>query len=367
MNNSFAKVFLRGGLFLALTVITGCSATHPTAPPSTASPTAPATAAVLPSPSPYLTTSTQAMTSTPTVPPTQPIRFAAASQASFVNENYPDNSVLKPGQEFVKTFEIKNTGSTPWTTSYLFVLDPPNQNETMGSPGQVNLIQDTPPGGTVSISIPLTAPTAPGTCLVLWALMNESREIVPIDGGSHVWLKIRVCDPNQPCNAPAAGGGATAAGGGVTVTLSNFGSDPESAIADFCMTLPNRNYGPGGGSVSLVVDQKTTLASSGGSLTPGCFEFDFPISAAQIMKAQQVSISIDNVRILGGASDADCEAARSKLKQQHPGLDFQCDLSSGLYYTHLQLPAGMTQDEANTLIVDTIEGAIYGPWTLTIK
>ncbi len=113
MNDPSGRGYLRWALFLALIWLTGCSATHPTAQSPTASPTLPVMATVLPSPSLYLTTSTQEMTLTLTVPPTQPIRFAAASQASFVNENYPDNYVLKPGQEFVKTFEIKNTGSIP--------------------------------------------------------------------------------------------------------------------------------------------------------------------------------------------------------------------------------------------------------------
>jgi hypothetical protein len=66
-------------------------------------------------------------------------------------------------------------------------------------------------------------------------------------------------------------------------------------------------------------------------------------------------------------TDAICEAVKPALKAQYPGLDFQCDYFSGNYYTGLQLPAGMSADEAHLIIVDAINGAIYGPWDLIIK
>jgi len=47
---------------------------------------------------------------------------SAQDSATFVGENYPDNSVLAPGQTFVKTWEIKNTSSLTWTTAYQLVL-----------------------------------------------------------------------------------------------------------------------------------------------------------------------------------------------------------------------------------------------------
>jgi hypothetical protein len=33
--------------------------------------------------------------------------ISTIDKASFVRENYPDNSILKLGEQFVKTFEIK--------------------------------------------------------------------------------------------------------------------------------------------------------------------------------------------------------------------------------------------------------------------
>lgn len=376
MNTPFAKALFGFGLFLTFTLMTGCFATNQASPSPTASPTAAATATVLPSPNPYLATSTPEMTPTPTVPPTQPNLIAAADQASFVRENYPDNSVLKPGEKFVKTFEIKNAGSIPWTTSYSLVLDTAHQNETLGSPSQINLPQETPPGSTVSLSIPLTAPTTPGTYTVYWTLKNESRETIPVDGGSQVWVKIAVCDPNQPCNPPVAGGGTV---NGVTATLTGFSSDSSSATVDFCITVPNlpnpnyaRAYAPEP-APSLLIDQTPAPFLTGGSNFAGglgCYEMKYQISDAEIEQAQHVTLFMDNIRMLGGPPgppNEACQAARLNLVAEYPGLDFQCHFSGAGYYTNLQLPAGMTTTQAQQIIFDTIEGAIYGPWVLNIK
>ncbi len=368
MNTTFVKRLLVLAILIFFVLMSGCSGANQISPTPVISPTAmPSATSTLPAFTPSPTVSAPEKTPTSTSPAPQTNLVSVKDNASFVNENYPDNSVLKPGEKFVKTFEIKNAGSIPWTTSYSLVLDSAPQNETLGSPSQINLPQETPPGSTVSLSIPLTAPTTPGTYTVYWVLKNERRETIPVDGVSQIWVKIIVCDPNQPCNPPTAGGGATA--GGVSATLTNFVSGEQSAVASFCMTLPNRNYGPAGGSVSLKIDQKTVLASGGGSLNSGCFEFEFPVSAAELGQAQHVAVSIEQVRMLGGDPNpnAACQSARLNLMAQYPGLDFECQFSMAGYYTNLQLPAGMTATQAQQIIFDAIEGAIYGPWTLTIK
>lgn len=36
-------------------------------------------------------------------------------------------------------------------------------------------------------------------------------------------------------------------------------------------------------------------------------------------------------------------------------------------YTDLQPPVGMTNGQANKIIMDAIQGAIYGPWVVRLK
>ena len=190
--------------------------------------------------------------------------------------------------------------------------------------------------------------------------------------GSNLWVKIQVCEPDQACSASTAGGGTTTTVSGVTATLTEFTNDAQSATVDFCMSVSLHTYtldtAP-----SLLVDQKPVPFLSGSSdfaSGPGCMEVMYQVSSSQIEQASHIALLIDSSLRMSpppGDPDAACESARLILMVQDPGLDFQCHFSMAGYYTNLQLPAGITQEQANTLIMDTIEGAIYGPWTLTIK
>jgi hypothetical protein len=176
-----------------------------------------------------------------------------------------------------------------------------------------------------------------------------------------------VCESGQSCSPPIASGSTTI--NQISASLTEFYSNTEISYVSFCMTLPTRNHSPGGGAVFLLVDQEEFMASSGGSLSMGCYEFQFPVSQGQIDQAQHVSVLIEQVRIVGGVNfpDSACQSAKETLIVQYPGLDFECHFSMAGYYTNLQLPAGMTSTQAEQLIFDAIEEAVYGPWILTIK
>jgi hypothetical protein len=95
----------------------------------------------------------------------------------------------------------------------------------------------------------------------------------------------------------------------------------------------------------------------------------YQVSATQIEQAEHIVLSIDTaLRIApppGDPNDA-CQSARPGLIATYPGLDFQCNYSMAGYYTNLHLPGGMTPEQARRIIIDAIEGAIYGPWLLEI-
>ena len=351
----------RAGIILvAVVLLAAC------VPPSLQEPTA------LPTNTPTLTAiPTETATFVPTAPlptltPTRPAQ-SGTDAATFLKETYPDYSVLALGEQFVKTWDVKNTGTNTWNENYKLVLDATPQNEALGSPAEIHFPEDTLPGGIATLSVPLTAPTAPGTYSVYWKLENENGQTFGVDG-DRVWVTIMVCEAGQTCVPPSSSGSATSVNG-ISVTLTDFTTTSQGAAASFCMTLPNRNYGPPGGSVSLMVDQKSMPYSSGGTSIPGCFEFEFPISAGELDQAQHVAVSIEQVRILGGVPnpDATCNEARAALLSQYPDLDFQCSFSMAGYYTDLRVPDGMTREEAQQIIMDAIEGAIYGPWELTIR
>ncbi len=368
MKTIFKQVMLLPGIPIFLVLLSGCSGHNIPAPAATLSPSASPDAAVVmlsPTALPPENTPVHEPASTPTFPVNPE---PGADKASFIGETYPDNSILEPGESFIKSFEIFNSGTATWTTAYALVLDPAVQSETLGSPPEIRFLQDVSPGENIVLDISLLAPVDPGTYTTYWAIKNQYGETVPVDGGQHIWARILVCPSGQTCAPAIAGGGLSA--GDISVSLVNFTSNSQNTTASFCMTLPDRNYGPSSaGSVSLILDQHIIPASSGGSQGIGCFEFEFPAAQTQVLQASQVAVSISQVRVLGGPNDPDasCLEIRPLLLARYPGLDFQCGFSMSGYYANLQLPAGMTPEQADQIITDAVEGTINGPWTLPIR
>ncbi len=308
---------------------------------------------------------------TPTATPTLPLTptVSLSDRASFISETYVDYTILKPGERFKKVWRLKNSGTSTWNESYFLYREAALQNEPLTSQERLPLSRPIAPGETVEFAVEMTAPEKVGIYTVNWSLRNSKGEIVPVDGGRFIWVTIRVCDGVQPCPPiPTAGSGGSAANG-VSANLVAFTPHTQSAVAAFCMTLPGPNYAPSPASVYLVLDGVSFPYSTGGSTSPGCFEFEFPVRGEKVQSAQSVLISIAQVRILGGPNDPNgaCRTAHAALTARYPGLDFTCQFSMAGYYTNLKLPSGMSREQADALIVDAIEGAINGPWLLTVR
>ena len=110
---------------------------------------------------------------TPLAPPapTLPSNTAKSkcASASLVSETIPDGTIFKPGAQFTKTWEIKNTSTCAWDTSYKVVFWDGN---VLGGAYVYNLPQAVGPGQTVPISVVLTAPTDEATYTSKWMLQT---------------------------------------------------------------------------------------------------------------------------------------------------------------------------------------------------
>jgi len=373
MNSPITQKFIRIYI-LIIFLASGCSGINlPTMVPTTSPTTSSAAPTVTPSPTTAPTTIVPTLTAT--VAKTRPV--SADDKASFVSETYPDNSVVTAGKQFTKTWVIKNTGSLTWTTAYQLVLFAAPQGDTLGASTSISFSQRTAPGETVSLSVPLVAPATSGTYAVYWSIRNEHGETVAVDGGN-LWAKVQVCEAGQACSATDVMGGTSITVNGVTVTVTDFTYDSQSATVKYCIAISGltdwkvlRGYGPVP-VPSLLINGKPAPFVTGGSDYPsgdGCAFMQYQVGAAEIEAAQHITLSMDNIRmgLPPGDPDVACQAARSKLLAEYSGLDFRCHFSMAGYYTNLQLPADMTRGQADQLITDAIEGAIYGPWLLTIK
>jgi hypothetical protein len=86
-----------------------------------------------------------------------------------VDVNVPDNTVMTPGQDFVKTWKIKNIGSCKWDAGYKLVRSY-GDDELVGEAQPLSAAIG--PGEEAEVSVSFTAPTLPGTYTSYWTLQN---------------------------------------------------------------------------------------------------------------------------------------------------------------------------------------------------
>jgi len=94
---------------------------------------------------------------------------AVCDAAKYVSDiTVPDNTQMTPGQQFVKTWQIKNTGTCTWATGYTLIY---GYGEKMNGKA-VALTTDVPPGATAELSVNLTAPAKAGSYTGAWRMSN---------------------------------------------------------------------------------------------------------------------------------------------------------------------------------------------------
>jgi len=199
------KKFLVISLFLVLIA----SACAPQAPVETVTPTLTETQAATATEAPTATETPPVQASVTPIPPTNSPN--CTNSASFVADvTVPDNSNISPGQNFTKTWRVKNTGSCIWGPDYVLTH---YSEEQMGPPSSVPL-SVTFPDQTVDISVDLTASTAKGSHKGYFVIKNPAGLIMKIDKDSRLWVVINVASEV----AAAAGASATTGSGSTPVT-----------------------------------------------------------------------------------------------------------------------------------------------------
>lgn len=96
-----------------------------------------------------------------------------------VDVNVPDNEIMSPGQDFIKTWLVKNTGACPWGAGYVLTYAGYSDNMSGQFIATSEVIQ---PGQEVEVSVQFKAPTETGEYLSAWTMRNpqgvEFPEIV---------------------------------------------------------------------------------------------------------------------------------------------------------------------------------------------
>ncbi len=88
-----------------------------------------------------------------------------------VDVNVSDNTTMTPGQDFIKTWRVKNTGSCPWGAGY--VLAYAGYDDDMD--GQfIALTEVIQSGQEVEVSVQFKAPSQAGIYVSAWSMRNPS-------------------------------------------------------------------------------------------------------------------------------------------------------------------------------------------------
>lgn len=149
-------------------------------------------------PAATLTNLPQVTVTQPPQPTTDGTPGKKCDAGEFVSDvTIPDGTSFTPGQEFTKTWRLKNTGSCTWTTSYRVVFD---SGVSLGAPASFNLPTSVPPDAIVDISVQMKAPIEVKDYQSNWKLQNAAGVTFGLgeDGTKSFWVKIKVETANLP-------------------------------------------------------------------------------------------------------------------------------------------------------------------------
>jgi uncharacterized protein YkwD len=101
----------------------------------------------------------------------------------------PDNTQVKAGEKFTKTWEFQNTGTCPWTNYTMKFSSGDSMNAPLSTP-----VAETLPNEKVQVSLELTAPSADGTYTAYFTLNDSAGNVIPVGSENSFWVKILVGD-----------------------------------------------------------------------------------------------------------------------------------------------------------------------------
>jgi hypothetical protein len=173
----------------------------------------------------------------------------------FADISVPDGSNFNPGEKFTKTWRIKNSGASTWTTQFSLAFVGGAQ---MGGPNAAPLTRSVQPGDTIDISVDLTAPNESGEYRGFWKMRNAAADFFDFA----VYVEINVVGGTPAAtNTPGPASDAIVS----DVTLSVDDASATACPHTFTFT----------GTFTLDKQASVTYQLQAGSDTPG-FNFTLP-------------------------------------------------------------------------------------------
>ncbi len=141
-------------------------------------------------PTPTLTTPTPGVTPTGTTTPSACTMSAALLQDLSI----PDGTILKPGQQFTKTWRVQNNGTCDWENYKLVFV----RGSLMGG-NSPSLLPNVSASSTLDISLELFAPSYQGEYSGYWQIQSDKGSLI----GPELHYTIRIPSPTATNTATA--------------------------------------------------------------------------------------------------------------------------------------------------------------------
>ncbi|HQK42296.1 MAG TPA: NBR1-Ig-like domain-containing protein [Anaerolineaceae bacterium] len=142
-----------------------------------------------PFPSPTIAAPT-AVVGTPAAPAPQPTAPSGTKcyQMEFLGDvNYPPDTIVSPGDTFIKKWKIKNTGTCTWTTDFDIILV---WGDKIGKNGDI--AYDVKPGDTYEVEVKVTAPMTAGTYIGYWMMTDNQGARFGYGPGGDYSLAVKI-------------------------------------------------------------------------------------------------------------------------------------------------------------------------------
>lgn len=183
-----------------------------------------------------------------------PEATACLNKAAFYADvTIPDDTVIRQGEKFTKTWQVRNEGDCTWKDYKLVYAGGEAMNAAPSNP-----IPEAKPGDIIEFSVDMTAPGRGGTYLSYWQFSTTSGQTFGVGSGANgmLWARIQVdyssgettigsTSTTQTDNATttnvSTGGTTNSSSSSSSSTPSNSSSTPSSTPAGCNYTL-NPDY-----------------------------------------------------------------------------------------------------------------------------
>jgi uncharacterized protein YkwD len=211
---------------------------------------------------PLTLTPTLEITTTPTLAITAPAN--CTNTAVLLRDvTIQDNTQVKTGEKFTKTWEFQNTGTCPWINYSLKFAAGDQMNAPLSAP-----IAATLPTEKVQVSVELTAPPANGPYTGYFTLNDPAGKDVFIGIEKTFWVKVVVGNSSAivPTNSGAS---ATQSGSTTTGGNANCSYSQNAGYVNLIVSLINTERA-NAGLPSLTVNSLLSAAAQGHAADMAC-------------------------------------------------------------------------------------------------